>query len=199
MPIKPSILIDTREKTPLPFPPGTLTRRATLPRHCGDYGLAGGFTLEIVDGEYVGRPEFVCERKSLPDLVQSLGQGRDRFEKEIGHLKVYRHKFLIIEAHRDAVEAGAYRSQIAPASVIGSLDAFAVRIGLQYYFCETPKEAGEQVLRLARLFLDGIEKDFRNALAASGQRLTVREAKKVGGGEDEKDNDAEALAAHGGL
>jgi ERCC4-type nuclease len=56
-----TIVVDTREQTPLPFPDGVAVVD-TLKQ--GDYSFRGAEDI------------FAIERKSIPDLVQSLMQGR---------------------------------------------------------------------------------------------------------------------------
>jgi hypothetical protein len=71
--IRPTIIVDTREPTPLVFPTlpsmaGTLTT--------GDYSLAGGEEL------------FAVERKSVADLAACcIGDNRARFERELHRLR----------------------------------------------------------------------------------------------------------------
>ena len=66
---KPTLLVDTREQRPLYFGEGVPQRRATLPT--GDYSVEGCEGL------------IAIERKSLGDLFGTVGQGRERFEREI--------------------------------------------------------------------------------------------------------------------
>lgn len=100
----PPIVIDTREQTPWAFThetiPGTLS--------AGDYSLAG--LTDIV----------AIERKSLPDLLGVIGQGRERFEREIQRLLAYPCRSIIVEATWQDLEAGDWRSQVTPAAAIGS-------------------------------------------------------------------------------
>lgn len=117
-PLKPAdltVIIDTREQVPFSFPcktePGTLDT--------GDYSVKGF--------------ERVCriERKSLPDLLGSLGKERKRFDAEIMRLLAYPVKALIIEASWKELRDGLWsihgRSRMHPNAVMGSLHAFAAR------------------------------------------------------------------------
>jgi len=93
----PTILIDTREQTPLAFDRRFPTERATLP--VGDYGVRGFSDWS--------NPAFVIERKTLDDLCGSLGTGRERFLREVERMRQFRFRALVIEAHKDQVTLGA--------------------------------------------------------------------------------------------
>ncbi len=111
----PVILVDTREQDPFEFAnlsaePGTLDT--------GDYSIRG---LEHL---------IAVERKSLPDLLNCLGRDRDRFKRELQRLRGFRFRALVIEASHTDLEAGRWRSQIKPASVLGSLAAWQAQYSL---------------------------------------------------------------------
>jgi ERCC4-type nuclease len=112
-PFLPTLVIDTREQTPL-VPLRLPYVRAGL--QSGDYSVLG---LEA---------EFAVERKSIADLVGCCKSGtkaaegeRERFERELHRLRGYRFKRLLIVGTFADIEAGAYRSEIAPAAVMNSL------------------------------------------------------------------------------
>lgn len=142
------ILIDSREQCPLDFGTWPTIRRG-LP--CGDYGVE-----HFSDWQ---NPQFIVERKSLDDLTQSLGRGRRRFMAECMKLRQFRFAALVIESTIDQVALGQYRSTIAPASVLSSLDCLAVRCGIHIFWSGDPAGAADRVASLARMFLRGIEKD----------------------------------------
>jgi ERCC4-type nuclease len=152
-----TILVDTREQNPLDiraYP----TRRETL--ETGDYGLAGFSSLE--------NPAFILERKSIPDLCASLGRERERFLREVERMRAFRFRGLVIEGEEEAIRADAYRSAIAPASVLSTLDALSVRAGLHVFWCGDAAGAARRVERLARLFARGIQKDFERLTLGAG-------------------------------
>lgn len=145
-----TIQIDTREQAPLPilrFP----VERVGLP--CGDYGVKGFSDWS--------NPRFAIERKSLDDLTGSLGKGRQRFMREIEKLRQFTFRALVIEAWLADVENHIYRSELAPASVLGTLDALEVRTGLHVFWCGDADGAARKVESLAEKFARGIMKDFR--------------------------------------
>jgi DNA excision repair protein ERCC-4 len=131
---QPTILIDTREQTPLPFAHFP-TERATLPT--GDYSAKG---IE---------PSFCIERKSLADLVGSLTADRARFTRELERMRGYAFRRLLVIGSRNEIERHAYRSKATPASILGSLWAFEVRYGVPVVFAATPEEGAEQIERWA--------------------------------------------------
>ena len=158
---QPTILIDTREQAPLTFT-ACPTELATLP--VGDYGVKGF--------SHWDRPDFIVERKSLDDLCGSLGKGRARFMREVNKMRQFGFRALVIEATRAQIEAHDYRSQIAPSSIFGSLDALCVRAGLHVFWCASSEGAARQVESLAAKFARGIVKRYE-ALTQEGARNGV--------------------------
>lgn len=108
----PIILIDTREQRPLHFF-GSPTKRSFLPT--GDYSAEG---LEAL---------IAIERKSLGDLFGTVGQGRERFEREIIRASRLRYFGIMVEASFDQVLAGAPHSQMNPVAVVASLHCWELR------------------------------------------------------------------------
>lgn len=131
MDIRPIIIIDSREQTPLVFrnlasAPGSLTS--------GDYSFAGG------------EEHFSVERKSIADLVACCaGSNRERFERELHRLRGYRFKRLLIVGTRAEIEAGGYRSNITPKAVLATLSAFECRYDCPVVFTPDPTAAALQV------------------------------------------------------
>jgi len=101
------IVVDTREQRPYGFGDKVSIQRKAL--QTGDYSVAG---LES---------EIAIERKSLDDLIQSLSQQRERFNKELDRLKLYPVRAIICEAAWCHIVTGDYRSKMSPASAYGSV------------------------------------------------------------------------------
>ena len=81
-PIKPRLIVDQREKTPLVFKrlPSTVGLLVT-----GDYSIAGAESL------------FAVERKALRDLLAcSTGRERERFERGLQRLRGYQFRRLLV-------------------------------------------------------------------------------------------------------
>lgn len=134
-----AVLVDSREQTPLSFPPDAAeTRPATLT--AGDYSMPG-LT------EFCG-----IERKSLPDLLACIGPERDRFKRELLRLRSFRCKAVVIEASFADILAGEYRSAIAPAAVIGSIASWQTRYGVPFVFAGDHASAAVMVLALLRTY-----------------------------------------------
>ncbi len=139
---RPYVLIDTREQRALRFAPdlGVDCGEATLP--AGDYSVRG-FTHLIA-----------LERKSVSDLVQTLTKGRERFENELDVLANLRWKAILVEGRRGDVEAGIYRSQATPQSIIGSLRAIWMRWGVATFWCDSPEGCAREVAWYARRLME---------------------------------------------
>ena len=119
----------------------------------GDYGIRG-----LSDWT---NPEFIIERKSLDDLVGSLGRDRERFMKEIHMLRRFKFAAIVVESDREDVVNSAYRSRMSPQSVLSSLNAIIVRSGVHLIWAGDPESAAREVENLVRQFVRGIEKQFK--------------------------------------
>jgi len=108
------IAVDTREQAPYDWPGRCV--RATL--HTGDYAITGAEDLATV------------ERKSLADLLGSVGSGRDRFKREWERMTQMPAAALVIEADLPGLLAGTAHSQMSPRAVIGTLASWSVRWGI---------------------------------------------------------------------
>lgn len=132
--VTPTILVDSREQTPLPFAHFP-TERATL--YTGDYSARG------LEGS------FCIERKSIADLIGSLTSGRDRFIRELERMRGYAFRRLLVIGSRSEIEQNTYRSKASPAAILGSLWALEVRFNVPVVFAATPEEGAETVERWA--------------------------------------------------
>ena len=129
--VRPTIITDTREQTPLPFA-RLASERGML--KTGDYSFKGGEEL------------FAVERKTIADLVGCcVGENRDRFFRELHRLRGYRFKRLLIVGTREEIEAGEYRSAIAPRAVLSTLRAIEARFDVPVVFAPTPGAAGREL------------------------------------------------------
>jgi DNA excision repair protein ERCC-4 len=107
----------------------------------GDYSIAG---LESL---------FAVERKSISDLVGCcVGQGRERFERELHRLRGFRFRRLLIIGSEAQILKGEYHSNINPRAVLGTLHAFEVRYDLPVVFESMPELAARRVERWAFWF-----------------------------------------------
>lgn len=131
----PAIVVDTREQRPWSFADGVDVVRGTLAT--GDYSLLGH------------ENEVAIERKSLEDFVGCVTRERERFEREIERLSALSLGVIVIEADIGDVWARRYRSQVAPASVVGSACAWTAS-GVACLFAGSREHAADFALRLLR-------------------------------------------------
>lgn len=153
--MKATVIIDTREKEPFAFSDAVGTVTGTLA--VGDYSLRG-FEEEIT-----------IERKSLPDLLASVTHGRERFEKELRRMRAFRFAAIVVECSWADVIQRRYRADVHPNAVIGSLQAFALRYGVQIVMGEDRATAARLTERLLVLFARRIESDWKTLASAGGE------------------------------
>lgn len=129
----PTILIDTREQTPLVFE-HLQSERGTL--QSGDYSIVG---LEH---------DFAVERKSIADLCQSVTRGRERFERELHRLRGFSFARLLIVGSPHEVQVTAHNAK----AVFSSLTAMETRWGVPVVWESSPELAACLVERWAWFF-----------------------------------------------
>ena len=128
-----AIVIDGREREPYRFV-GLTTKNnqgdvaPILPNlefgrlETGDYSIRGLEHLVAV------------ERKSLADLYSTLGQDRDRFEREHERLAAMKTACVVVEADWDVImNHPPERSQLAPQSVRGTFISWYQRYGVAWF------------------------------------------------------------------
>ena len=127
--VQPTVIIDTREQQPLPlvrFP----VERGTLTT--GDYSFVGG------------EHWFAIERKSIPDLIQSLTSERERFTRELERLRGYRFARLLVIGSEEAIATKQYRGCANPKAMMHSIYSIEAKF-VPVVFAPTP-EAGAQLV-----------------------------------------------------
>jgi len=132
---KPVVLVDTREKEPLPLyvnHPNWIggERRKTL--------KTGDYTLE-------GMEDLLClERKSLADLVACTVTYRRRFLASCSRLGRFTWKAIIVEATLEDIKGGFepfdIPSDVHPNSVCGTLDAIEAKFGIPIIYASTVRD-----------------------------------------------------------
>jgi len=131
----PTIIIDSREQTPLEF--RRLPWRRTEPEAgltSGDYTITG-----------FGH-QFSIERKSVADLVGCCtSSNRDRFERELHRLRGYRFSRVVICGTREEIEREEYRSKLTARAVLSTIAAFEVRYNIPFAFAGSPAGAAHLV------------------------------------------------------
>jgi ERCC4-type nuclease len=126
------ILCDSREQLPLefqhPFIEGV--ERSTL--STGDYGV------RFKDNHH---PPIYFERKSIPDLIGTLGRDYKRFKKEIMRSKDNKSELIIIiEGTVTDVIAGTKYSKIDGLQILRTLLSIWNRYQIVSVFCKDRKE-----------------------------------------------------------
>ena len=133
----PTLLIDSREQTPLSFTNFT-HEVSTLPT--GDYSVKG---LEDT---------ITVERKSVSDLIGSLTSGRERFQREVQRMLAHRSRTLLIVGNgtdpRTTITDGDYRSQARPQSILASLASIEAK-GVAVKYSPSPEDAARWIETLA--------------------------------------------------
>lgn len=150
-------IVDTREQMPLDLSP-MRAERGTL--STADYSLKG---LENI---------IAVERKSLEDLIGCVGNGRERFERELARLRAYPCRAVVVEATWAELQAGGWRSKVTPASAVGSVLAW-ISEGIPFLFVGTHEAAGRAV---ARLMYVAAKREWRKLLALQGAVSTESES-----------------------
>lgn len=151
-----TIAVDTREQTPYLFAGFTCDadrhhkplvvplRRETIA--AGDYAIAGLYLPN-------GMPPIVIERKSLADLYSTLGQGRERFEREIELLADCKYAAVVIEACWDEIEfKPPPRSKLHLKTVIRSMMAWSERYGIHVWAMPGRRAAEKTTFELLRRY-----------------------------------------------
>ena len=136
--VKPIIVVDSREQTPLTF---TRLQSVSGTLQSGDYSFLGG------------EESFAIERKSIADLIGCCtGDNRERFERELHRLRGFKFKRLLIVGDEADVLNGHYRSNIKPKAVLNTLAAFEARYDLPIVWSDSPANAALLVERWAWWF-----------------------------------------------
>jgi ERCC4-type nuclease len=133
---KPVLLVDSREKAGYTFTPfhrwfAAIERRAL---RVGDYSIAG---LE---------DRIAVERKSLDDLFNCCSPlgSREAFVRARQRLGRLEFAALVIEGSVEDVLDGVVCSNVHPNAVLGTVEALAVRWGIQPWFAGS-SELGEEL------------------------------------------------------
>ena len=132
---KPVVLVDTREREPLPL-------------HLNHPNWIGGERrVALKTGDYTveGMESLLClERKNLADLVACTVTYRPRFLAVCGRLARFRWKAILVEATfediKDGFEAFDIPSDVHPNAVCGMLDAIEARFGIPVIYTSAVRD-----------------------------------------------------------
>ena len=129
---KPVVLVDTREKKPLPLyvnHPNWIAGERRESLKTGDYTVEG---MEDV---------HCLERKSLADLVACTVTYRRRFIASSARLARFTWKAILVEASFEDIKRGLDRfdipSDVHPNAICGTLDAIEAKFGIPIIYSST--------------------------------------------------------------
>ncbi len=151
-----TVIVDTREQHALLLDP-MKTERGTLTT--GDYTVKG---LER---------KICIERKSIPDLTQSLGKERERFDKEMHRILAYPHRVLLIEGYLANIIEHRYISRIEPSAVLSSLMGYMSH-QIPVFFCGSRDQMSDLVRRFVYISVQRIWRQHHDLISSL---LTVAE------------------------
>ena len=153
------ILVDTRERDPYEFnniakaKVGFTVIRETL--STGDYSTRNDLLARVEN-------QIAIERKTLADLYGSVGQARDRFEREFQRLAQFGFAALVIEADFTQILCPNFHlkhpTAMRPRAVLATLFAWCQRYRVHLFPC--PDRAFAELLTfrlLERWFRDHVE------------------------------------------
>jgi ERCC4-type nuclease len=119
-----TVAVDTREQLPFSFQDIRIDRKKA-------FVLTQKRTLPTGDYSIVGYEDRICvERKSLEDLYQTLGNGRERFVRELERMQDMEFSAVVVEASLGQVKDPTkddplFHSLMNPDAVLGTIIAFA--------------------------------------------------------------------------
>ncbi|OGW52783.1 MAG: hypothetical protein A2Y81_13115 [Nitrospirae bacterium RBG_13_43_8] len=132
---KPTVLIDSREKSPFDFSrfPNWIAEVKKQKLNVGDYSVEGMEDL------------LVLERKTLTDLITTLIQQRIRFFSLCEKMTRYRWRGLLVEASYEDLKSPYGEYTLAhPNAVSGTLDALESRFGIPVIYTSRYRELAEE-------------------------------------------------------
>lgn len=152
------ILVDTREQLPwqfehIDYQTGEVTNHPSVLDTLGE----GDYSLEGLES-YVR-----LERKSLPDLVQTITWGRKAWCAELSRLQeTIQHPFIYVEGCWHDIAEHAYRNNVKPQAVTGSVLSFMHDFArVQWVWCGTRRLAEAMAVRHFSIIERRIDKPKR--------------------------------------
>ena len=142
------IVVDSREQKPL-------FKNCTVKKlDFGDYSLIGH------------ENKFSIERKSLPDLLQTLTSGHKRFKAELERAKIARYFAIVVDGSYSQMETKAYpfawRSQVKGHQVTAIAHTLHMKYGIPIHWCVDRNDSKRVIRGLMRTYLRLIDKEMKN-------------------------------------
>lgn len=147
------ILVDTREQHPFFYDKSGHAgyknlELKTVTLKTGDYSVKG----MSVPGS---GPSITVERKNPADLFQSMGNDRDRFEREIIRMSRFTFAALVTEIDYPGIFINPPAlSEMNPKAVFRSMLAFAIRWGIHCFPCPDRTFAEKTTYLILKRFHD---------------------------------------------
>lgn len=141
---KPRLKVDSREQKPLSFNKEVFESIVTEGLPFGDYWAE----VQREDGAWCEIP--ICfERKGLGDLFGTMGQGYDRFKREMERAKdVNVHLILAVEGTLGEVHNGYEHSTISGDTMLKKLSTLRVKYDLEVMFFSSRREMARWIEEL---------------------------------------------------
>lgn len=125
-------ITDSREQQPLNLSP---LKTIVKGLKTGDYAVEGYETAITV------------EVKQLDDFISCCSWGRERFERELERMLLYKWRLIVIKSSWHDILLKRYRSQMVPNAVLGSAMKFAGRYNVSIVMAEDHNTASTLVAR----------------------------------------------------
>lgn len=143
-PLKPEVFamaLDTREQIIGPVPLDVPIVVATLPM--GDMSVPG------FEGQ------IAIDRKQLGDFIGCITHDKERFARLLKRMMDLDFAAVVVEATLADVRAKKYRSQVAPAFVVGAAARITTQYGIPVFFCGSIDATTDFAVRLLRCWWRG--------------------------------------------
>lgn len=138
-----TLIVDSREQRELDFSrfKGVATVRQGL--KTGDYSISG-----LQD-------KWVCERKSVGDIVGTIVSGHERFLREMERMRDFEERYILIEHSPSVLFSYCMQHgwQHKFDLVIQSLLAYACRYNVRIRFCKDREDMAKYIVRKSREFI----------------------------------------------
>ncbi len=131
-----AIALDTREQVVGPIPLDVPIVVGKLPM--GDLSLPGFEQRVAID------------RKQLGDFIGCITHDKERFTRLLVKMAELEFAAVVIEATLADVRARTYRSQVAPAYVVGAAARITTKYGVPVFFCGSLDTTTDFAVRLLR-------------------------------------------------
>lgn len=97
--------------------------------------------------------EITIERKSKEDLYGCIGNGRERFERELQRLRKYNRSCVVIESSiSDFVNNAPLYTKVSPLAAIRSCFSWYIKYNVPFLFCENRDIAENTTRNLLELY-----------------------------------------------